>query len=143
MTADEYEDDIWELACFLKELRQVAGLRRTDRWLLSMDNDSAHAAANLAGLNIWPANARFTCPPLSPDIHKAVEHVHGYLGGAMHSWRRHMLPNKPSHADCMKHLEELFMSYPPAAIQADIESLPETYQAIIDAAGMYPPKPYR
>lgn len=143
MTADEYEDSIWELACYLEQVGPVLGLPRDKHWLLSMDNDSAHTAAKLAGLGIWPAHLRFTLPALSPDMHKAVEHVHGWLGGKMQRWRRSFFPHKPANQECLDKLTELFFSYSPAAIQADIDSLPETYQAIIDAAGMYPSKPFR
>lgn len=143
MTADEYEDSIWDLACFMEQLEDDLDLPAHQPWLLSMDNDSTHAAADLAGLGIWPAERRFPLPALSPDMHKAVEHVHGWLCAKMQKWRRSFFPRKPSNQDVIKHLTELFYSYDPVAIQKDIDSLPETYKAIIHAAGMYPPKPFR
>jgi hypothetical protein len=40
-------------------------------------------------------------------------------------------------------MEQLFYSYPVQAIQKDVDSLLATYDAIEDAAGLYPPKEFR
>lgn len=138
MTADEFEDKMWELACVVEELKDVAGFGRSDHWKLSIDNDKSHAAARLDALGIWPKQFRVELAPLSPDAHKAVEHVHANLLSKHNSWRRSFWPEKPSPEQCITKLQELFQSYPVWSIQADIDSLPETYQAIIDAGGMYP-----
>lgn len=143
MTADEFEECMWDLACTMEDYKDVAGLRRTDHWYLSCDSASEHDAADLAGLNIWPKKYRFELAYLSPDQHKVVEHVHNYIGDSFHSWYRRNMQRKPTVEQCKSKIKELFFNYPVSAVQADVLSLPATYQAIIDAAGMYPPKRYR
>lgn len=143
MTTDEYEDSILELSYYMDTASEFLPKPLDKHWLLSMDNDSAHAAADLAGLGIWPAEHRFPLPALSPDMHKVVEHVHGVLCAKMQKWRRTFWPGKPSNQAVIDQLTKLFFDYDPVSIQNDIDSLPATYQAIIDAAGMYPTKPFR
>lgn len=143
MTAAEFEDCIWDLGCYMEQLRDVAEPKRGEKWLLSMDSDSAHIAADLHGRGIWSKKLRFFLPVKSPDMHKAVEHVHGFIETKHNAWRRGMWPQKPTVQQCMDKVESLFYSYPPSAVQADIDSLPETYEAIIHNAGLYPPKPFR
>lgn len=143
MTADEFEDIMWEIAEILDDHKEAVGLQRTEHWQLSMDNDSSHTAADLVGLNIWQRENIQELPALSPDCHKVVEHIHGWIGQKHHAWRRSLAPAKPSPKQCMDKLVELFYSYPVSAIQSNVESLPETYRAIIHAAGMYPPKAFR
>jgi hypothetical protein len=43
----------------------------------------------------------------------------------------------------MEKLEELFTAVQPASIQADVNSLIDTYEAVIDNAGLYAPPPLR
>lgn len=143
MTAEEYEDCIWDLKLTLDDWWAQAGYRLRPRWLLSMDNDTAHKRARLDERCIWDRRMKYSLPPLSPDMHKVVEHVHAFLVQAMQAWRQTLWPHKPSEQQCKEKLVQLFYSYQPASIQADVDSLPDTYQAIIDNAGMYPPKEYR
>lgn len=139
MTADEFEDTMWELRCFMDQLGEMAGLGRNDHWKLSIDNDKVHTAARLDALYIWPKDFRVELTPLSPDAHKAVEHVHANPLAKHNSWRRSLWPAKPRPKECVAKLQALFEHYPVWSIQADIDSLPETYQAIIHEADMYPP----
>lgn len=139
MTADEYEDCIWDLNLNLDTISERLGLQRHPPWLLSQDNSTAHTKAELASLGIWPAGRLLSLPALSPDMHKVVEHVHAYLTQAMTAWRYARWNNKPNDKECIAKLVELFFAYPAASVQADINSLPATYQAIINSGGLYAP----
>lgn len=143
MTADEYEDSIWELSTVLDSWWEQGGFRGRPHWLLSQDNDSAHTRAQLDARGIWAEAKLFKVPALSPDMHKVVEHVHAYLSQAMMSWRFAMWPQRPSLEQCMTKLVELFFTYQPASIQADVDSLPATYQSIIANGGMNASPPHR
>lgn len=146
MTADEYEDCIRDLRERLHELWQAYTQQNPGEepiWLLSSDNDSAHARAKLDEHGIWSKDHRFALCPLSPDLHKVVEHVHAYLSQALQAWRRSLWPGKPTPQQCQDKLEQLFYDVQPASIQADVDSLPYTYQAVIDNAGLYAPFPFR
>lgn len=146
MAADEYEDDIQDLRERLHQAWQLYTQNSPEEepiWLLSSDNDSAHTRARLNELGIWSDDDRFDLCALSPDLHKVVEHVHAYLSQALQAWRRSLWPQKPTKDECMSKLEELFYSVQLASIQADVDSLPYTYQAVIDNAGLYAPAPLR
>lgn len=146
MTAREFEDCIRDLKLRLSQLWDKYRSNTEDKeptWLLSIDNDSAHTRAKLHELEIWLNSDRFEQSPLSPDLHKVVEHVHAYLCAAMLAWRRSMWPQKPNLQQCKAKLEELFYAVQPASIQADVDTLPYTYQAVIDNAGLYAPPPLR
>jgi hypothetical protein len=43
-----------------------------------------------------------------------------------------MWPQKPNLQQCLVKLEELFTAVQPASIQADVDSLIATYEAVID-----------
>lgn len=143
MTSDEFEDCIWDLRQLMDQVSEWMPLKRTEHWLLSIDSDAAHTGADLDGLGIWPDEHRLYLPPLSPDMHKVVEHVHGNLAKQHEAWRRSLWPNKPTPQQCIDKMEQLFYSYPVQAIQKDVDSLLATYDAIEDAAGLYPPKEFR
>jgi hypothetical protein len=143
MTSDEFEDCMWDLRQFMDQLSDEVELKRHEHWLLSIDSDAAHTGADLDGRGIWPKDHRLYLPPLSPDMHKVVEHVHGNLTRQHTHWRRSLFPNKPTPQQCIDKMEELFYKYPVDAIQKDVDSLLKTYDAIEHAAGMYPPKAAR
>ena len=124
-----------------QELRQVrpSPLRPGEEWLISYDNAGAHnaAAKDVPGLNKLPLPAK------SPDMHKVVEHVHGWLTQKMQLWLLQRGATKVTPPDAWAELERLFKSYPTESVAKDVASLPETYQAIIDAGGAYPLKRFR
>lgn len=132
-----------DLSYTLDNWSDVLNLRTRPRWLLSQDNSTAHTSADLVGLRIWPADRILSLPALSPDMHKVVEHVHAWLTQQMTDWRYAEWPRRPSLEECKSKLVELFFSYKAGSIQADVNSLPATYQAIIDSDGMYAPPPLR
>lgn len=147
MTADEYEDSIEEL---VEKLQHQWELYARDHpgaqkpiWLLSADNDSAHTRARLDAQGIWSKDHRFDLCALSPDLHKVVEHVHAYLDQALQAWRRSLWPEKPTDVQCKEKLEQLFYAIKARSIADDVDSLPATYQAVIDNAGLYAPPPLR
>jgi hypothetical protein len=147
MTGDEYEDCMREFREklhqeWVKYARQHPGAQEPI-WLLSDDNDSAHTRARLDALGIWSKDHRFDLSALSPDLHKVVEHVHAYLDRAMQAWRRSLWPEKPSDEQCKEKLQQLFYAIPAKSIADDVDSLPATYQAVIDNAGLYAPAPLR
>lgn len=86
---------------------------------------------------------RFDLCALSPDLHKVVEHVHAYLDQALQAWRRSLWPEKPTDVQCKEKLEQLFYAIKARSIADDVDSLPATYQAVIDNAGLYAPPPLR
>jgi hypothetical protein len=143
MTADEYEDCILDLSYILETVSTALGHNNRAPWRLSQDNSTAHTTAQLEQLGYWRAGYLLSLPALSPDMHKVVEHVHAYLTQAMTDWRYACWPRRPSLEECKAKLVELFFAYPVASVQADIESLPATYQAIIASGGMYAPPPLR
>jgi hypothetical protein len=146
MTADEYEDCIRDLRQRLHQAWQLYTVNSPEEepiWLLSSDNDSAHTRAKLGERGIWSDDHRFDLCALSPDLHKVVEHVHAYLSQALQAWRRSLWPEKPTPEECKDKLQQLFYAIQPASIQADVDSLPYTYQAVIENAGLYAPAPFR
>lgn len=92
---------------------------------------------------IWSKDHRFDLCALSPDLHKVVEHVHAYLDQALQAWRRSLWPEKPTDVQCKEKLEQLFYAIKARSIADDVDSLPATYQAVIDDAGLYAPPPLR
>jgi hypothetical protein len=77
-------------------------------------------------------------------MHKVVEHVHAWLDAEMQKWLEGKEGEKVTPEDCMAELVRLFEEgYPQEAIQKDVESLPETYRAVVAARGGYIPAPLR
>lgn len=114
------------------------GMRRGDKFHLVMDRATVHAeAAAVAGnkADLWPQ------PPHSPDCNKPIEHVHGQLDAHMHQWlvqERTNHPHTPIAVEqCKSELQRAFASIPASSIQADVETLPATWGAIIANQGGY------
>lgn len=143
MTAMEFKDVIAELRQLLYSRSNKKHLHLGQKWQLSIDNDSAHGAANLGSSGVWPDAERWYQPALSPDLNKVAEHVHAFITPRMHQWHISRRDNLPSVEECKSKLRELFLSYTKESIARDVQSMPATYQAVIDAGGLYVPKPYR
>ena len=60
-------------------------LKAGDHWQYSYDNDKVHMGANLREAGIEHRD-RFDLPACSSDMHKVVEHVHGWLQSRMQKW---------------------------------------------------------
>lgn len=118
-------------------------LKRGEKWRYSYDNDKVHKGADLRVVGIEAAD-RFDLPPCSSDMHKAVEHIHGWLQAGMQKWLEEMEDSSLTAEACRQQLEHLFWhKLKPSSIAADVATLKSTYRAIIAAGGGYPPKKHR
>lgn len=118
-------------------------LRAGERWLYSYDNDKVHMGADLreAGIEL---RERFDLPACSSDMHKVVEHVHGWLQGKMQKWLEDMDDARLTVDACKAELDRLFYQVLTTnSIAADVATLKDTYRAIVRAEGGYPPKKHR
>ena len=113
----------------------MALLHRGESWLYSWDNDKVHRGADLAKVGFTEAD-RFDLPELSSDMHKVVEHVHAWLDRKMQQWLEARGDAAVDIDEAMEELKRLFMQcYPKSAVQKDVDSLKETYKAVVDAGG--------
>lgn len=114
-----------------------------ERWLFSYDNDKVHVGANLREAGIEPRD-RFDLPPCSSDMHKVVEHVHGWLQARMQRWLEDMDEQQLTADACKQELRRLFFEVlQTKSIADDVASLKDTYRAIVRANGGYPAKRHR
>lgn len=110
--------------------------------LFSFDNPPIHNKAPLASIGMQQAE-RVDLPPCSPDMHKVIEHVFGSLTGGMNASlaRDPALRSTPMYK---AELERLFHAMiTPEGVGRDVESLPDTYQGILDVGGGWPDKTLR
>jgi hypothetical protein len=138
ITSQEFNEILGELLQKLQERRQEAGLEPTDCWFICFDQATAHTMAHevLEGrAMIWHQAAH------SPDTNKPIEHVHAQLDSHMHKWLR---SQRTQHAGtpitvaaCMQELQRAFAALPTSSIAADVATLTETWQAIVDNEGGY------
>jgi len=118
-------------------------LGRGQMWLYSWDNDKVHKGADLTEVDIQKGD-RFYLPELSSDMHKVVEHVHGWLQGGMSKWLSKQEKRTLKPQQCMDELQRLFSQVlQKKSIQKDVESLRETYEAVVLAGGGYVKKACR
>ena len=143
LTAAEFRETIEDLKAELSKRSNKKKLKAGQHWILSIDNDSRHTAARLHEHGVWLNKDRLALPPRSPDMNKVVEHVHAWLTNKMHCWLRSRADSKPTAQECMQQLKTFSSQYPRASIQADVDSMKETYAAIQNVAGMYPAAKFR
>lgn len=118
-------------------------LRFRESWSYSWDNDRVHKGADLSTVGIT-ADLRFELPELSSDMHKVVEHVHGWLQKRMQKWLGKQEGAPLTAAQCKDKLQQLFKEdLSISSIQKNVSSLKETYQAVINHGVGYPPSKYR
>lgn len=105
---------------------------------LAFDNAGVHQGADLRKYGINSCDI-VDVPSLSSDLQKVVEHCHANLYNAMQRWMerpeqqcRKKLPVE----ECMEQLLTAFRGMK-EQIQMDVDSLPETYQEIIERQGGY------
>jgi hypothetical protein len=138
ITKAEFGNFVAKVLDVLDARRAEAGLRRGEQFILCWDNAAVHKdAAAVVGdrAQRWPQ------PAHSPDMNKPIEHVHGILDAHMHKWLAHM---RATQADtrltpdmCKAELLRAFNALPTTSIKADVQSLADTWQAIIAASGDY------
>lgn len=118
-----------------EEPGNMAHLRRGEHWLYSWDNDKIHKGADMSKMGIKPEH-RFDLPELSSDMHKTVEHVHAWLDHHMQLWLQKQNRKELIIDACKQQLQHLFYNVlKKESIQRDVESLVETYEAIVLAGG--------
>lgn len=126
---------------YIRENRKK--LQAGECWLFSYDNDKVHMGADLRQAGIEPRD-RFDLPPCSSDMHKVVEHVHGWLQARMQKWLEGMDEQQLTVDACKQELARLFYQVLQIkSIADDVASLKDTYRAIIRADGGYPAKKHR
>lgn len=140
ITMREVNDIVKELMAVLSEKKIECGLKRTDKFWLCLDHASVHnQVIDVLGsqVKLWPQ------PAHSPDCNKPIEHVHAQVDAGVHAWLVEVRQQQPHHritvAECMAKVEQVFYSIPTSSIKADVESLPSTWEAIIDNLGGYVP----
>jgi hypothetical protein len=138
ITAAEFNDYLTSLLQELERRRGEAGLRRGEKWILCFDNARVHShAAEVMGNRAerWPQ------PPHSPDMQKVIEHVHGQLDKSMHTWLRKQRKTDPrahiTPAACQQEVQAAFNRLKADSILRDVNTLPDTWQAIVAAGGSY------
>lgn len=143
ITSAEFTEIMQKLMEILNSRDSKKKLRVGESWKVSYDNDKVHTGADLRQAGI-EAEDRFPLPACSSDMHKVVEHVHGWLTAKMQKWLEKQDDVRLTAEQCKEKLERLFFKYCTAeSISADVATLKATYQAIIDAQGGYPPKEFR
>ena len=138
ITMQEANDIVRQLLAALSAAKAQHGFKRTDKFYICYDHATVHnqVAAVLGNRAlIWPQ------PSHSPDCNKPIEHVHGQLDAKMKSWLvelRQQQPNAhPTPQQCKDQLRAFFNSITPASINADVATLPATWQAIVNNDGGY------
>lgn len=126
--------------------RRAANASRTGKVYVSFDNAQWHNEAAFYAavrkMGLAGRVERLPLPPGSPDLHKVVEHTIGLL-------KRNLTDEVMNDArlrtveQFQLAAERVFRRISTAGIQKDIDSLPLTYQAVIDAEGGWPPKKAR
>ncbi len=107
-------------------------------FLYSTDNASYHSAC----LPIF-GGRKLKLAAHSPDLHRVVEHCHGSIKGKFYK----MLRDDPNITTAQDALVLLYVAAneccTPEVIKKDVENLPATYEAVIEAKGDYPVKRFR
>ena len=106
----------------------------------SFDNPSIHEAAvpELQKMGV----ERAELPTYSTDMHKVIEHVHGYIG---REFKARLLADATivTSTKYVKLLKEIFYGMSKEVVAKDVASLPETYAEIVRLSGDWPNKKFR
>lgn len=127
-----------------EELRHARGPRRTrllklfkgeTSWVWSLDNPPYHTSADFSSIGISTDDFA-PLPPASGDMHRAIEHVHGTLQGALQKW---LLYNHTSSVPSLKSaLSSLFFSkFTAEGVSRDVATLKPLWEGIVAAGGDY------
>jgi hypothetical protein len=118
-------------------------LGRKEHWLYSWDNDKIHRGADMRKMGIKQEH-RFSLPELSSDTHKVVEHVHAWLDHHMQLWLQKQNHKELTVEACKQQLKHLFYNVlKKESIQKDVESLVQTYEAVVLAGGHHVTSEFR
>ena len=86
---------------------------------------------------------RVTLPALSPELHKVVEHAIARIKQGFKRWLRDH-PQSTSMHKAFAALHQIAQQQCSAdIIKRDVDSLRDTYNAVLAASGDYPPKKFR
>lgn len=111
--------------------------------MYSWDNDKIHQGADLGSVGITD-DMRLELPECSSDMHKVIEHVHGYMQREFENWLWGFEDSRPTVEQCKQKVEDIFREQVGIdSVLRDVHSLHKTYMAIIMAQGGYPAKAYR
>jgi hypothetical protein len=151
----EFEDVMGKVkaAAEAKLTPKLRGVGGGMKIMYSWDNDKIHAGADVKEKG-FTLEVRLALPPCSSDMHKVIEHVHARLQAKFQDWLLSYPGDKPSIAECKAKVEELFWHHESVAkggrergcvgpVCKDVDTLPDTYRAILRANGSYPAKQYR
>lgn len=134
-TEQEFLDEV------IKEVIQAAKDKGIAKPIIACDWDRIHKAAKAA----LPDSMVLAVPTWSPDFMKAVEHNHAYVVDTFETLVQEdstLVPHKPQWY--MNLLQRVFYEKTtPAVVQPDVQSLQDTFKAVIAAGGDYPPRPFR
>lgn len=110
--------------------------------IISMDNDGIHTKAwpTMQALCKWK---RAPLPPHAPDMHKVVEHCISYLKVNFNKRLAEWTGPRGTPEQYQQLLQDIFKTYTAESITRDVETLPATYQAIIDVNGDWPAAEFR
>jgi hypothetical protein len=115
-------------------------MKRSEKFHICYDHASVHnQVQQIIGTKalIWPQPAK------SPECNKPIEHVHGWIDRDMHKWMRQTRTVDPRHKftvdECKQKCLDLFFRIPASTIAADVDTLPDTWKAIVDAGGDHIP----
>jgi hypothetical protein len=134
----------------MKKIREAAEkpqnmvhLARGEHWLYSYDNDKIHRGADMGQMGILPEH-RFPLPELSSEMHKVVEHVHAWLDYHMQLWLQKQNRKELKIEACKQQLEHLFYNVlKKESIQKDVQSLVQTFEAVVLAGGHHVTSEFR
>jgi hypothetical protein len=136
ITMQEANDIVKQLLQELSRRNLELGMKRTDKFWICYDKATVHnQVQQILGTQakVWPQPAK------SPECNKPIEHVHGWIDADMHKWLRRVRRQEAGHRitpeECKAQCTELFKKIPASTIAADVDTLPDTWQAIIDAGG--------
>lgn len=111
--------------------------------IFSFDNPKIHTdPVVLAALGIEEGKNRLVLPPYSPDLHRAIERVHGRICRTFQQWL-----NKDTKPYCMagycQYLERIFYSSEkPSITTADLDDIDKLYHKVIELKGNRAPRPF-
>lgn len=143
LTSMEFKDIMQEFRAIMESPESYEHLERGEKWLYSYDNDKIHQGADLEQVGFTEED-RYSLPALSSDMHKVIENVHAWLQQEMEKYVEAQGDEALEVEECKQHLRDLFDQYCEQDwVQANVLSLPDTYNAIIIAGGGCVPARYR
>lgn len=122
----------------LQDKKVAAGLKRTENFIICIDQATVHNEAHTLLPRGWQLLPH---PAHSPECNKPIEHVHSQMDTKMHDWllewRQSSGNRHPTPQQCRDQCIAFFTALPASRIEADIKTLPDTWEAIVAAGGDY------